>query len=119
MLSIDDVSDADYYLRVGGSGCGGSGGSGGGEVEDMLAYLSKGEPPGEWMFPYRNDLGVSGEIHAEGESGDQFRRVLNHLCHPLNLQQLGRAPQKFRPVDDKVAAWVLKHPEATEEDIAA
>jgi conjugative relaxase-like TrwC/TraI family protein len=117
MLGITAVSDADYYLR-GGSGCGGSG-AGGSAAEYELDAVAAGEPPGQWLYPHRNHLGVSGEIHAEGPSGDAFRTVLNELCHPVTGEQLGRAPQHFASLEERMERFAQRNPHATPEQVAA
>lgn len=114
MLSITAVSDADYYLRAG-SGCGGGKDPSGSAAEYELEAVARGEPPGEWLYPHRNDFGVEGEIHPENESGDQFRRVVNNLQHPLTGAQLGRTPPTFASVDERMARFDRKHPDATPE----
>ena len=117
MLSIAAVSDASYYLRSG-SGCGGGGGPSGSAAEYELNAVAAGEPPGEWYAPNRNQLGVEGEIHAEGASGEAFRTVLNELRHPVTGEQLGRAPMKFLSPEERLAQWQRKNPHATEEQVA-
>lgn len=118
MLSVSAVSDASYYLRTA-SGCGGrpKGGSGGSAADYELEAIAGGEPPGEWYYPGRNDLGVEGEIYAEGPSGQAFRTVLNELRHPVTGEQLGRAPMRFLSPADRLAKWQRKNPHATEEQI--
>lgn len=117
MLSISAVSDASYYLRSG-SGCGGGVGPSGSAAEYELDAIAAGEPPGEWYAPNWNHLGVEGEIHAEGASGEAFRTALNELRHPVTGEQLGRAPMKFMSAEERLAQWQRKNPHATEEQVA-
>lgn len=95
-----------------------------GPADYELGAVANGEPPGEWLVLGANPLNLHGKIHAEGPSGDKFRKLVNHLQNPDTGEQLGRAPidnslSPAEKIEDRVKRWRRKHPHATPEDEAA
>ncbi len=116
MLDITSVSDADYYLRS----CSPKGGPEGAEVsagpaEYELEAVAAGEPPGVWAHRGRDVLSLSGEIKADGPSGETFRSLVNKLVDPRTGVRLGPPPRRFKSAEERLAEFRRKNPDATPE----
>lgn len=118
MLSISAVGGSSYYTGGGGSGCGAHAHAH--AAEGPAAYYqnkAEADPPGVYAHRGENVLSLSGPIVGEAEA--QFARMVDHHQHPVTGEQLGRKPQVFKSVDERVAAFKRKNPRATPEQVAA
>lgn len=130
MLSIGEITGASYLLD-GGSGCGACAHAVLPSAYAMDA-VTAGDPPGVWAVRGENTLRLEGTIAPKTEAADAYRLIFDKLEDPTRKrwvedpetgegewvgEKLGQPLAQYKSVEQKVAAWRRKHPDATPEQV--
>jgi hypothetical protein len=123
MITVGKATSAEYYT---------TGASTAGGVESYyLDAVTDGEPAGRWLGRMAADLGLTSDANEDGATGDAatshvngevdaqvMQRVFGRFEHPGTGEPLGSRPQKWRSVDERLAATLADEPDALPERVA-